>query len=190
MRGAPIVIGVCVGVLAAALLFAHQWSSEEPQLPPVQAAPVSPGPVASPTFVSPGEVPQEDGVALPGEAVPRQRVASRNTADGAVAVLPVLEQSPYLGESRELDYAERLLTEPRVAMNRVESAKGVFDRCLEAHPGLERCEKGQAAAASLIGEARTGAVQLTIEGPSTAAGAAVKSLQPTAPNTRIPKPRR
>jgi hypothetical protein len=49
---------------------------------------------------------------------------------------------PYVGDSRELDYADSLLADPTANRERVLSARDAYQRCLEAHPGDERCTAG------------------------------------------------
>lgn len=54
--------------------------------------------------------------------------------------------SPFQGASKELDYAEMLLSEPQGDLERIRSAYDVFSRCLDQEPKNQRCVDGRAAA--------------------------------------------
>jgi hypothetical protein len=59
--------------------------------------------------------------------------------------------SPFQGDSKELDYAEKLLAEPNAELDRVRSAQEVLARCLEQEPGNKRCQDAMALAKARIG---------------------------------------
>jgi hypothetical protein len=55
---------------------------------------------------------------------------------------PEEEPNPFVGESRELDYADRLMWEADGGVERLTSAREVYKRCLDALPDSQRCKDG------------------------------------------------
>jgi hypothetical protein len=153
-RQSAILIGVCVLVLAAAWLGSRSLTADDgapgpmPTLTGATPVPAPPEPRApmvvpppQPTLIAPagaGEL-KERALAARGVVVPTHPA---EPAPDAV----MEEPSPFIGESRELDYADRLMWEPDAGDERLKSAREVYARCLEAVPGLARCKDGLDAA--------------------------------------------
>ncbi len=156
MRQAVVLLSVCVVLLVGAWLASRALLSDVsaptteagvnagPNLP---GTPPEPTPVATPTApvealrppepLAPVPVPTVTPTAIPPSAVVHAGAAEADAGE-PMGDAP----SPYLGPSRELDYAEAMLEEAQPTRDRVQSARDVFERCLELHPDNERCAAG------------------------------------------------
>ena len=189
MRSPLILLVACVLVLAGAFFASRTLVSDVP-------APV----VVTPTTLTPADEGQPGPpLALPStgrQAVNREEAEAAMLAPrqgplqpvNAAPVMPRMEPnappppadvapSPFTGESKELDYAEGLLTERNPGLDRLQSAHQVFSRCVEQEPGNERCRVGLSAAQRLLGG--KAAVERTPGTPT---------LQAIPPHTRPPSP--
>lgn len=166
MRQSYILIGACVLVLAGTWL-ASRALTEAPVSPtapsvvapsPAPPAPVGPAVVAVPSEPStpsgPTVQPSDDvrGPTVDARAlVPSGSVpAAKKPAEEAP---PEEDANPFLGESRELDYADRLMWEEDGGVDRLKSARDVYERCIES-TGLQRCKDGLAAVDAKLAEPR------------------------------------
>lgn len=154
-RQSLILLGVCVLVLGGAWLTSRALTE------------TSPGPtqrelVATPQPGMPTLAPAPTDVAVPAPvAPPRTKLDPRAMIDGARGGLtptadaprpvefaappkadePEEEANPFVGESRELDYADKLMWEQDGGVERLKSAREVYQRCVDS-VGLERCKDG------------------------------------------------
>jgi hypothetical protein len=118
------------------------------RLAPEPPRPIAPTPVpAPPSGAAPlPVVPAEPQPAPPPppqpDAVPPERL-------GEVPLLPEGDD-PFAEDSRELAYAFRLAENPDSTPDQVRNAAEVFERCLKAQPGDERCYRGLTAAQSRL----------------------------------------
>ncbi|MDP1826859.1 MAG: hypothetical protein Q8L48_26540 [Archangium sp.] len=161
MRTSVIVVGGCVVVLGGAYFASRVLVSDVPQ-PVVQTVVLPAEAMAPPIAAPPPPVAARPGVNR-GEAEAAM-LAPRNGPLQQVNAAPVyprlatanadpeVAESPFQGNSKELDYVETLLAEPDADLERVRSAHEVLTRCLEQEPANQRC-----AAAMELAKTRLGA---------------------------------
>lgn len=110
-----------------------------PAVPPAPVVAPTPGaapPPVAPAVVEPAAPPPQPA------AVPPERV-------GEIPLFPDADD-PFAEDSRELAYAFRLAESPDSTPDQVRNAAEVFERCLKALPGDERCYRGLTAAQSRL----------------------------------------
>lgn len=110
-----------------------------PAVPPAPGVAPTPGaapPPVAPPVGEPLPPPQQP------DAVPPERL-------GEIPLFPDAED-PFADDSRELAYAFRLAENPDSTPDQVRNAAEVFERCLKAQPGDERCYRGLTAAQSRL----------------------------------------
>lgn len=164
MRKSLALLVGCALVLGGAYFASKTLVSEVPTPAPVGVATVvSPPPdVNTPAVLAPAQRYDPDreaqqaalraprqGPLQPVNAYPTPgdpRLAEANAPPPVADVTP----SPYQGESKELDYAELLLTEPSSDPERLLSAYEVLSRCAEQEPNNQRCQEGLALAKSRL----------------------------------------
>lgn len=178
-----LVVGCCV-VLGGAFLASRMLVSEVPVPPPAQVGVltmIAPPPEVSAQPPPPASAPTSPSDRAAHEAMlaPHQGLLQPvNPAPGyprmveaPVAAPPSdVATSPYKGESKELDYAELLLTDPTPDPEKVKSAYEVMSRCADQEPDNQRCQEGLALAKKLL------------SGPSTT------QLKPAAPTLQNQPP--
>lgn len=157
MKQSVILISACVAVLAGAWFASRALTTD---LPPPPAPPLN-EPVAMkalpvlqappPQQARPKLDPQFLGQQMKNPEY-REPVPAQPAQKPVGIIEPVDEaENPFVGEeSRELDYADRLMWETDGGLDRVASARDVYKRCLEAAPDLQRCKDGLAAAEARI----------------------------------------
>lgn len=157
-----ITVAVCLLLLVGAWATSHALLNEDSIKPPpssfpeFRAQPQPPPPIAQPVVVrTPPPPPVDTRPVVPTITEVREPVQP------AIAVAPPPEPEPvpppppeekkdppadeaesaFLGDSRELSYAESLLQQgnPR---EKLLSARDTFTRCLELHPDHSRCIEG------------------------------------------------
>jgi hypothetical protein len=167
MRTSAILIVGCFVVLGGAFFASRALVSEVPVPVPVPAptqvgvqsvvAPLPEG--TSPE--APAQAPQPDTAAHRPMLVPHQvlqpvtpppsgypRLVEANNPPPPPA--SDIATSPFKGESKELDYAELMLTDPTPDPTKLRSAYEVMARCTEQEPDNQRCLDGLALAKRLL----------------------------------------
>ena len=163
MRTTTILVVGCALVLGGAFFASRMLVSEVPPpsqvnvltmvspLPEVSAAP----PATAPAPLSPDRAAQEAAMTAPHQGLlqPVKPVAAPGfprAVEAPTAAPADLAKSPFRGESKELDYAELLLTDPTPDPEKLRSAYDVMSRCTEQEPDNQRCEAGLALAKKLL----------------------------------------
>lgn len=101
---------------------------------PVEPVARMPTPTPAPTpHVAPG--PPQAAAQVPPP--PQQQYESP-----LLATAEPVEESPFAGDSREIEYAEMYLHEAGSDRERLNLARQVFERCLEQEPHNKRCSVG------------------------------------------------
>ncbi len=151
---------VCVLVLGGAWFASRALLDDVPT--PAAPAPSSVKPVAAPQVDPPMKA-----AVLPPELAPQREpgtapvVAQPGSTPVVAKVQPPAAPedlgpaegaaSPFQGASAELDYAEGILGEATPTQERLQSALGVFKRCVEQEPENLRCHRALALARSKLG---------------------------------------
>lgn len=159
MKNPLIVIVACALVLAGAYFTSQMLVSDVPAPAPAPAlgtlvpAPPEPSPSApSPSLeaAQAAMVGQRQGPLQHVDPVPSAPAHAVEAVP--TAVVPAdLAESPFQGDSKELDYAEALLAEPNPGLERLQSAHQVLDRCVQQEPNNQRCLAALARAQSRLG---------------------------------------
>jgi len=115
-------------VLGGAFVISRYLAQDISVPPPAEQTPTRITPVSEPQPIRPPPPPVAEA--------PKPAIAAPAPAPN-VEVL-----SPFDGDSRELDYAEKLLDSPREDVNALRSAANVFETCLSQDPKHARCRAG------------------------------------------------
>ena len=159
MRTTLMVLVGCALLLLGAYFASRSLVSDVPT--PVSAA-ASPEVVRPMAITDPAPNPKRmeeeapivgarQGPLTPGTAPFSPRLAQADAQPPVAEVAP----SPFQGESKELDYAEALVAEPNLDLERLVSARTVLSRCVDQEPNNQRCLSALAVAQSRLG-GRTG----------------------------------
>lgn len=184
MKGALFIGAGCAVVLVGALVFSHASGNVDVPPSPTVDTHVAPTPVAQPLPPSrpmlkaelavpppPANAPKEQPVGAP--PLPTAHIGAPPPPTSAAIEPPheeqPLEASPgdrFKGESKELDYAERLASKPDATLEELRSATSVFSRCVELDQGNQRCNEGlERARLKLVGVSRSRRVEQGLETP-------------------------
>jgi hypothetical protein len=154
MRPGVIVGIVCVAILLGAGVWSRRLVDEVtpppgnlPSSSPVFAQPAPPPPPPPPTTARPPPPPLQPQQPAGTPPPPPVAVAPPLAAAAPSLAPPVDEEVPaappadaFRGDSRELQYAERLVMERKPTAERLKSAIEVLERCRQFDPKNERCE--------------------------------------------------
>ena len=161
-----LVVGCCL-VLGGAFFASRMLVSEVPPPPQVGVLTmVAPAPEVSAAPPTPAPVPAQmpaDRAAHEAMLAPHQGLLQPVSPPAATGYPRMVEaanpppappadvaNSPFKGESKELDYAELLLTDPTPDPEKLRSAYEVMARCADQEPDNQRCEDGLALAKKLL----------------------------------------
>ena len=154
-----LILAVCCAVVLLGAYFASRLLVNDVPPTVVVAPPV--GPVVSvpllqrldpPAAVEPGtrRMQQEAAMLAPRQGM-LQPVNSPRLVETTSQPNAEVAPSPFQGDSKELEYTETLLADPRADLERVRSAREVLSRCIEQEPDNKRCLEGLALAKARIG---------------------------------------
>jgi hypothetical protein len=137
------------------------WAIRALEAPPPVPSPVVALPSVTPALPVPVPVP-----------IPEQKWPALADAAVQLEVAEAPLESPYLGNSPELDYVESLLAAGDTNPEVLKSVRAVLTRCLDMHPGLPRCvaalrtlDAGRPTLAHPVDRERRPPLQLTPVGP-------------------------
>lgn len=173
-----LILGMCCAAVLLGAYFASRLLVND--VPPAVVA----APAAGPIIIAPlglqavdAPVPSEPATKRLEQAPQRQvaieplnkpagypRLADNAPQPNADVAIAEVAPSPFQGESKELDYAELMLAQPTVDLERLRSAQEVMARCLEQEPGNKRCLDGLALAKARL--AVKGPLQVKPTGPA------------------------
>ena len=166
MKQSVILVVACAVVLGGAW-FASRALSEVPEVtasPPTNAAP----PPTTPHFAArpleqPTARPLDKAAAIDAVIKARQEHSLTPVANAPPPAEPPADvaESPWLGVSRELDYADSLLYEQDAGIERLISARDVYRRCVEDMPELQRCKDNLAIAEERLAPPKKTALEAT-----------------------------
>jgi len=187
MRTSVILIVGCCVVLGGAFFASRALVSEVPVpttapvgMKTIVVAPSEVGAANPAPTPAPG--PPADSAAHQAMLAPHQGLLQPVNVNAAPGYPRALEPaappadvatSPFKGESKELDYAERLLADPTPDPEKLQSAHEVMSRCAEQEPDNKRCQDGLALARRLL-----------------LSGAGTTQLKPAAPTLQTDPPHR
>lgn len=168
MRQSLILLGVCGLVLVGAWLGTRALSEPPPSPstpPPSEQLVVAPQPLDKGSVIPRGAIaaPVGPGKPLNGPHVlddTRGAALAGEPGKPARELPPDEDVNPFLGESRELDYADKLMFEDQkgdAGIERLLSAREVYQRCIDS-VDLQRCKDGLAAVNAKLAPARPTAV--------------------------------
>jgi hypothetical protein len=143
-----LLVVACVAVLVGAWFASRSLTSEVPVPPAPQAAvlqaPVGMAPPPSPGY--PSSVEEKRAALLQGNAQlqpvapPPPTGFPRPVQDAPPPPPAEAPESPFRGESKELEYVEKLLGDRGSDATKIRSAYDVLQRCLKQEPDNERCQ--------------------------------------------------
>ncbi|HEY0883323.1 MAG TPA: hypothetical protein VGD87_17435 [Archangium sp.] len=149
MRGMVVAVA-CLLVLGGAWFASRSLTSEESVTPAPSAPPPPSSAVPNMRVPMPAGMerrrdamvrPPEPPAAVEAPSPSSSPSAPPKSVEEAKPSLPVEEaESPFIGASRELAYAEEILRDRSSDATKLKSAWDVLNRCLEQEPTNERCQ--------------------------------------------------
>lgn len=158
MRSTVVLLVGCLVMLLGAYFASRLLVSDVPAQVNTAAAPkivepvtLSPLPSDTPARrLAPEAVIRDPSSGSIAPVAPRVPTSYPRLAEGN-SPTPEVAESPFQGDSKELDYAEALLAEPEPSLERLVSAHAVLSRCVEQEPNNKRCQNALSIALTRLG---------------------------------------